>query len=110
MDSNTVRSKFLEFFKKKGHEIRPSSSLVPEGDPSVLFTTAGMQQFKPYYTGAKDPIADFGNKNVATTQKCIRTGDIEEVGDDTHLTFFEMLGNFSFGGYWKREAIEYAHE
>ncbi len=88
----------------------PSSSLVPEGDTSVLFTTAGMQQFKPYYTGAKDALADFGTKNVATVQKCVRTGDIDEVGDDTHLTFFEMLGNFSFGGYWKKEAIEYAHE
>ncbi len=110
MTSNEVRKKFLDFFEKKGHKIIPSSSLVPEKDPSVLFTTAGMQQFKPYYTAPENALKDFGTKNVVTIQKCIRTGDIEEVGDDTHLTFFEMLGNFSFGGYWKKEAIEYAHE
>lgn len=110
MTSEDVRKKFLAFFEKRGHAVRPSASLVPENDPSVLFTTAGMQQFKPYYTGAKDAQADFGSRNVATVQKCVRTGDIDEVGDDTHLTFFEMLGNFSFGGYWKEEAIRYAHE
>lgn len=110
MDSNEVRDRFLKFFEKRGHKIIPSASLVPEGDSSVLFTTAGMQQFKPYYTGAKDALKDFGIKNVVSVQKCIRTGDIDEVGDDTHLTFFEMLGNFSFGGYGKKEAIEYAHE
>ncbi len=109
MTSQEVRKKFLDFFEKKGHKIVPSSSLIPS-DPSVLFTTAGMQQFKPYYITPEDAINDFGAKNVATVQKCIRTGDIDEVGDDTHLTFFEMLGNFSFGGYWKKEAIEYAHE
>ncbi|MES2315300.1 MAG: alanine--tRNA ligase-related protein [Patescibacteria group bacterium] len=110
MHSNEVRDKFLKFFESKGHKILPSSSLVPENDPSVLFTTAGMQQFKPYYTAPENAVKDFGTKNVVTVQKCIRTGDIEEVGDETHLTFFEMLGNFSFGGYGKREAIEYAHE
>ncbi|OHA99370.1 MAG: hypothetical protein A3H52_02685 [Candidatus Zambryskibacteria bacterium RIFCSPLOWO2_02_FULL_39_26] len=110
MDSNTLRQKFLDFFEKKGHEIIPSASLVPENDPSVLFTTAGMQQFKPYYTGEKDALKDFGSKNTVSIQKCLRTSDIDEVGDDTHLTFFEMLGNFSFGGYWKKEAIQYAHE
>jgi alanyl-tRNA synthetase len=110
MDSNEVRSRFLKFFENKGHKIVPSSSLIPEGDPSVLFTTAGMQQFKPYYTAPENAQKDFGTKNVATVQKCVRTGDIDEVGDDTHLTFFEMLGNFSFGGYWKEEAIKYAHE
>lgn len=88
----------------------PSSSLVPKGDSSVLFTTAGMQQFKPYYLGVKDPITDFGSKNVVSIQKSMRTSDIDEVGDESHLTFFEMLGNFSFGGYWKKEAIQYAHE
>lgn len=110
MESNEIRSKFLKFFENKGHKIIPSSSLVPENDPSVLFTTAGMQQFKEYYTHPKDAEKDFGSLNVVTIQKCIRTGDIEEVGDSTHLTFFEMLGNFSFGGYGRKEAIEYAYE
>lgn len=110
MTSGEVREKFLKFFEEKGHKIVTSSSLVPVGDDSVLFTTAGMQQFKPYYTGAKDAMADFGALNTTSSQKCVRTGDIDEVGDDTHLTFFEMLGNFSFGGYWKKEAITYAHE
>ncbi|MEX2029188.1 MAG: alanine--tRNA ligase-related protein [Candidatus Paceibacterota bacterium] len=109
MQSHEIRARFLKFFEKRGHKIIPSSSLVP-ADPTVLFTTAGMQQFKEYYTNPKDATKDFGSLNVATVQKCIRTGDIEEVGDDTHLTFFEMLGNFSFGGYGRREVIEYAHE
>lgn len=110
MQSAEIRQRFLKFFEAKGHKVVPSSSLVPEGDASVLFTTAGMQQFKPYYIGAKDPVADFGTKNTASVQKSVRTSDIEEVGDERHLTFFEMLGNFSFGGYWKKEAITYAHE
>ncbi len=110
MKSSEIREKFLKFFEARGHKIVPSSSLVPEGDSSVLFTTAGMQQFKPYYTKEKDAMADFGTLNTVSIQKCIRTSDIDEVGDETHLTFFEMLGNFSFGGYWKKEAIEYAHE
>jgi alanyl-tRNA synthetase len=110
MDSNEIRSRFLKFFEARGHKIIPSSSLVPENDPSVLFTTAGMQQFKQYYIAPLNADKDFGSRNITTAQKCIRTGDIEEVGDDTHLTFFEMLGNFSFGGYGRREAITYAHE
>ena len=105
MKSAELRQKFLDFFQKNGHTVVPSSSLLPT-DSSVLFTTAGMQQFKPYYLGEKSP---FG-KNVASCQKCIRTSDIEEVGDERHLTFFEMLGNFSFGGYWKKEAIQYAYD
>ncbi|OGI94572.1 hypothetical protein A3A03_03530 [Candidatus Nomurabacteria bacterium RIFCSPLOWO2_01_FULL_40_18] len=112
MDSNEIKSRFLKFFEHKshgGHKIIPSSSLVP-GDPTVLFTTAGMQQFKPYYTNPKDAQKDFGSLNVATVQKCIRTGDIDEIGDSTHLTFFEMLGNFSFGGYGRKEAITYAYD
>jgi alanyl-tRNA synthetase len=109
MESNEIRLKFLKFFEKRGHKIIPSSSLVPN-DPSVLFTTAGMQQFKPYYTSPESADKDFGNRNIVTVQKCIRTGDIEEVGDATHLTFFEMLGNFSFGGYGRREAITYAYD
>jgi len=89
----------------KGHKWVASSSLLPS-DPSVLFTTAGMQQFKQYYTDPSSAPA----ANVASIQKCMRTSDIDEVGDESHLTFFEMLGNFSFNGYWKREATQYAHE
>jgi alanyl-tRNA synthetase len=109
LTSTEIRERFLKFFEKREHAIVPSASLVPENDPSVLFNTAGMQQFKPYYLG-KDALSQFGSKNTASVQKCVRTSDIDEVGDDTHLTFFEMLGNFSFGGYWKKEAIVYAHE
>src|SRR3989338_8301249 len=69
-----------------------------------------MQQFKPYYTGEADAMRSFGSKNTVSVQKCLRTSDIDEVGDNIHLTFFEMLGNFSFGGYWKKEAIEYAYQ
>ncbi|MBI4118657.1 MAG: alanine--tRNA ligase [Parcubacteria group bacterium] len=109
MDSQEIRQKFLKFFESRGHKIVPSSSLVP-ADPSVLLTTAGMQQFKPYFTGQKDPSLDFGSKNTISIQKSFRTSDIEEVGDESHLTFFEMLGSFSFGGYFKKEAIEYGYE
>jgi alanyl-tRNA synthetase len=104
-----IRKKFLNFFKNKNHTIVPSSSLIPT-DPSVLLTTAGMQQFKPYYLGELNALADFGSLNTVSIQKCFRTSDIDEVGDETHLTFFEMLGNFSFGGYFKKEAINYAYE
>lgn len=109
MSSSEIRKKFLAFFKKHDHAIVPSSSLIPD-DPSVLLTTAGMQQFKKYYTGELDAMKDFGSKNTVSIQKSFRTSDIDEVGDATHLTFFEMLGNFSFGGYWKKEAIMLAHE
>jgi alanyl-tRNA synthetase len=105
MLSKQLREKFLSFFSKRGHQIVPSSSLLPT-DRSVLFTTAGMQQFKEYFLGKESPYG----KNVASCQKCFRTTDIEEVGDERHLTFLEMLGNFSFGGYFKKEAIEYAYE
>jgi alanyl-tRNA synthetase len=105
MKADKIREEFLKFFEKKGHQIVPSSSLMPT-DPSVLFTTAGMQQFKPYYLGQLSP----WGKNVTSCQKCFRTSDIEEVGDSRHLTFLEMLGNFSFGGYFKKEAINLAYE
>ncbi|MDP3729674.1 MAG: alanine--tRNA ligase [bacterium] len=109
MMSSDIREKFLTFFKEQGHTVVPSSSLIPD-DPSVLLTTAGMQQFKPYYVGKADPMHDFGSKNVTSSQKSFRTSDIDDVGDATHLTFFEMLGNFSFGGYFKKEAIHLAYE
>jgi len=105
MTSKELRRAFLDFFEKRGHKIVPSSPLLP-ADPSVLFTTAGMQQFKSYYLEKKSPYGP----NVASCQKCIRTSDIEEVGDESHLTFLEMLGNFSFGGYFKKEAIKLAFE
>jgi alanyl-tRNA synthetase len=105
MDSKDLRQAFLNFFEKKGHKIIPSSSLISQ-DRSVLFTTAGMQQFKEYYLEKSSP---YGQR-VASCQKCFRTSDIEEVGDRSHLTFLEMLGNFSFGDYFKKEAIEWALE
>src|SRR3989344_5517582 len=109
MTAAEIRKRFLDFMKARGHAIVPSSSLVPS-DPSVLLTTAGMQQFKPYYTGEADAEKDFGSKNTASVQKSFRTSDIDEVGDETHFVYFEMLGNFSFGGYFKKEEIELAHE
>jgi alanyl-tRNA synthetase len=105
MDSQVLRRKFLDFFEKKGHKVVPSSSLIPT-DPSVLFTTAGMQQFKEYFLGKESPYG----RRVCSCQKCFRTSDIEEVGDEKHLTFLEMLGNFSFGDYFKEEAIKLAYE
>ena len=98
--------KYIDFFKKKNHKEIPYSSLIPENDPTVLFTTAGMHPLVPFILGQKHPL---GNKLVGV-QKCIRTGDIKEVGDEVHHTFFEMLGNWSLGGYFKKEAIEYSFE
>ncbi|MBD0358809.1 MAG: alanine--tRNA ligase, partial [Rubrobacter sp.] len=106
MQSHQVRERFLEFFEKRGHRRYPSSSLVPHNDPTVLLTTAGMQQFITYFTGQERP----PYPRATSVQKCFRTVDLEEVGDSTHLTFFEMLGNFSFGDYFKKEAIEWAWE
>lgn len=110
MTARDLRELFLTFFESKGHKQLPSSSLVPDNDPTVLLTTAGMQQFKPYFLGEKNALEDLGVKRTTTVQKSFRTSDIEEIGDDTHLTFFEMLGNFSFGDYFKTEAIDWAWE
>ncbi len=111
MDSFELRKKFLDFFEKRGHKIVPSSSLIPE-DKTVLLTTAGMQQLIPYLSGRKDAVEKFGTRHLASVQKCFRTLDIEEVGDDTHHTFFEMLGNWSVGegkeGYFKEGAVDLA--
>ncbi|MDD5013121.1 MAG: alanine--tRNA ligase [Candidatus Pacebacteria bacterium] len=113
MTSEELRKQFLDFFKQRGHIIIPSSSLLPS-DKTVLFTTAGMQQFSLYLSGKKDVVKDFKARHLASSQKCFRTDDIEEVGDDTHHTFFEMLGNWSIGqdedGYFKEGAIKYALE
>ena len=109
MESKEIRKKFLEFFEKRGHTIVPSSSLLPD-DPSVLLTTAGMQQFKPYFLGEADPMKKFGALRTASVQKSFRTSDIDEVGDESHLTFFQMLGHFSFGDYFKKETIEWTYE
>ena len=109
MYSSELRKRFLEFFRARGHTVVPSSSLIPD-DPSVLLTTAGMQQFKKYYTDPAMAERDFGSRNTVSIQKSFRTSDIDEVGDERHLTFFEMMGNFSFGGYFKKEAIHYAFD
>lgn len=106
MDSNEIRSRFLKFFEKRGHAILPSASLVPLNDPSVLFNTAGMQPLVPYLLGEKHPLGT----RLANIQKCVRTGDIDEIGDNTHATFFEMMGNWSLGDYFKKEAIEWSFE
>lgn len=106
MTVNELRSKYIEFFKSKGHVEISGKSLLPNNDPTVLFTTAGMQPLVPYLLGEPHPS---GNK-LTDYQKCVRTGDIDSVGDPSHLTFFEMLGNWSLGAYFKHESIEYSYE
>jgi len=106
MTANELREKYLNFFKERDHAIIPSASLIPEHDPTVLFTTAGMHPLTSFLLGEKHP----GGKRLVNVQKCIRTGDIDDVGDSWHLTFFEMLGNWSLGDYWKKEAIEWSFE
>lgn len=106
MNTNELRQKYLNFFKKNGHSVIPSASLIPENDPTVLFTTAGMHPLVPYLMGEKHA----AGSRLVDVQKCIRTGDIDEVGDRWHLIFFEMLGNWSLGDYWKAEAITWSFE
>jgi len=113
-NSQEIRNIFLDFFKEKEHQVVPSSSLIP-ADKSVLLTSAGMQQFIPYLSGKKDPLKDFNSRHLTSVQKCFRTIDIDQVGDDIHNTFFEMLGNWSIGqdqqkGYFKEGAIALALE
>src|SRR2546423_7078596 len=112
MKAAEIRKRFIEYFEKNGHVVHPSSSLVPADDPTLLFTNAGMVQFKRVFLGEQLPP---GGRRATTCQKCVRAGgkhnDLEQVGHTArHHTFFEMLGNFSFGEYFKKEAIEYAWE
>ncbi len=106
MQSSEIRSRFLAFFEKRGHAIIPSASLVPENDPSVLFNTAGMQPLVPYLLGQEHPMG----RRIADVQKCVRTGDLEDIGDNRHFSFFEMMGNWSLGDYFKKEAISWSYE
>src|SRR3989344_1746662 len=106
MNSIELRKKYLKFFEEKGHKVIPSAPLIPANDPTVLFTTAGMHPLVPFLLGEKHP----QGTRLVSIQKCLRTDDIDEVGDDTHNTFFEMLGNWSLGDYWKEESIKWSYE
>lgn len=106
MTANELRTMYVNFFKERGHKEIASVSLLPENDPTVLFTTAGMHPLVPYLLGEKHP----SGKRLTDVQKCVRTEDIDEVGDDTHCTFFEMLGNWSLGDYFKHESISMSFE
>ena len=106
ISSSQLRQKYLDFFRSKNHAIIPSAPLVPENDASVLFNTAGMQPLVPYLLGEKHPMGT----RLADVQKCVRTGDIDDVGDNRHCTFFEMMGNWSLGDYFKNESIAWSWE
>ncbi|MEN9405212.1 MAG: hypothetical protein RLY47_171 [Candidatus Parcubacteria bacterium] len=106
MQSSEIRKRFLAFFEKRGHAVLPSASLVPQNDPSVLFNTAGMQPLVPYLLGQKHPAGD----KLVNIQKCVRTGDLDDIGDRRHLSFFQMMGNWSLGSYFKQEAISWSYE
>ena len=106
LTTSELRELYLRFFRERGHAVIASASLVPENDPTALFTMAGMHPLVPYLLGAKHPA---GNR-LTDVQKCVRTGDIDEVGDESHCTFFEMLGNWSLGDYFKKEAIAWSWE
>ena len=106
MDAQQLREAYVKFFEERGHAHIGSASLIPENDPTVLFTTAGMHPLVPYLLGEKHPMG----KRLVDYQKCIRTGDIDDVGDASHLTFFEMLGNWSLGDYFKEESIGFSFD
>src|SRR5574344_768252 len=106
MKAAEIRKRYIDFFKRNGHHEIKSASLIPDNDPTCLFTTAGMHPLVPYLQGAKHP----AGKRLTDFQKCIRTGDIDQVGDAVHLTFFEMLGNWSLGDYFRQEAIHFSFE
>jgi alanyl-tRNA synthetase len=106
MTVNEIRDKFIQYLEERGHKAIPSYPLVPENDPSVLFTTAGMHPLVPYLMGEKHPLG----KRLVDSQICLRTKDIDEVGDSSHLTFFEMLGYWSLGDYFKKESIRFTFD
>ena len=106
MNARQLREKYFHFFEERGHQRIPSAPLIPENDPTVLFAPAGMQPLVPYLLGEAHPLG----KRLVNVQRCIRTNDIEEVGDNTHLTFFEMLGNWSLGDYFKQDSLTWSYE
>ncbi|MFW5779905.1 MAG: alanine--tRNA ligase-related protein, partial [Bacillota bacterium] len=106
LSTSELRKEYLNYFKKRGHKEIPSAPLIPDNDPTVLFTTAGMHPLVPYLLGETHP----SGEKLVNCQKCVRTGDIDQVGDNSHCTFFEMLGNWSLGDYFKKESISYSYE